>query len=250
MIRPDEPAGRVDMAAVMLRAAREDARSRGAASHRVQKARPAPRRRHNAVPVPLAQVLLNLFERRSPMPYLAPMSALWQDRVGPDLAKHVVVTAYDAAEGVLSVRADSVAWATQTRLLAPRLVGVLNEDFVQAGVGPVRTMRIAGRQPMPMAYVETETSHAVTSRPLPRQMYWMPRAFTPRFGPVVDQAVDDAVSRQAAQAERKSRDRLDCQRARTALASERDDASDSMWEAALRRARTEKASAPTPPPGP
>ncbi|MGA4846672.1 DciA family protein [Streptomyces sp. G5(2025)] len=240
------------MAAAALRAAREDARFRRARSLRSQMAMPTPRRRRNAVPVPLEQVLLDLIERRFPMPSLAPVSALWQDRVGPDFAKHVVVTAYDAAEGVLSVRADSVAWATQTRLLGPRLVGVLNDVFVQAGVGPVRTMRIAGPQltPVPVAGVETEASPAEASHHLWRQMSWAPRAFTPRFGSVVDQAVNDAVSRQAAQAERESRDRLDRQRARTASARGRAEASASAWEAALRRARTEKARAPSPPTGP
>ncbi|MGV9883307.1 DciA family protein [Streptomyces sp. NPDC003006] len=239
------------MAAAALRAAREDARLRRARSRRSQMAMSAPRRRRNAVPVPLAQVLLDLIERRFPMPSLAPVSALWQDRVGPDFAKHVVVAAYDAAEGVLSVRADSVAWATQTRLLGPRLVGVLNDVFVQAGAGPVRTMLIAGPQltPLPVVGVETEASPAEASHHLPRQMSWVPRAF-PRFGSVVDQAVDDAVSRQAAQAERESRDRLDRQRARTASARGRAEASDLAREAALRRARTEKARAPSPPTGP
>ncbi|MFJ3505721.1 DciA family protein [Streptomyces sp. NPDC090135] len=238
------------MAAAALRAAREDARFRTARARHNQMAAPAPRRRRNAVPVPLGQVLRDFVERRDAA--LAVVRALWHERVGPDLAKHVVVAAYDAADGMLSVRADSAAWATQIRLLGPRLVGVLHEIFVQAGVGPVRTMRIAGPQltPVPVADVETEASRGEASRPLPRQMSWVPRAFTPRFAPVVDQAVDDAVSRQAVQAEHKSRDRLDRQRARTASAAGKSDASDSVWEAALRRARTEKASAPSPPPEP
>ncbi|WP_435191336.1 DciA family protein [Streptomyces sp. bgisy126] len=249
-MRPDEPPGRVDMAAAALRAAREDVRFRRPQSRRSQIAVPAPRWRRNAVLVPLGQVLRDFVERHDAA--LAVVRALWHERVGPDLAKHVVVAAYDATDGVLSVRADSVAWATQTRLLGSRLVGVLHDVFVQAGVGPVRTMRITGPQltPVPVADVETEASRGEASRPLPRQMPWVPRAFTPRFAPVVDQAVDDAVSRQAVQAERKSRDRLDRQRARTASTRERVEASDSVWEAALRRARTKKAGAPSPPTGP
>ncbi|MET9954501.1 DUF721 domain-containing protein [Streptomyces sp. NPDC006339] len=249
---PDEPAGRVDMAAAALRAAREDARFRRARARRSQMTLPPPRRRRNAVPVPFEQVLLDLIERRFPVPSLAVASALWQERVGPDLAKHVAVTAYDATDGVLSVRADSVAWATQTRLLAPRLTCVLNEIFVQAGVGPVRTMRLAGPKltPVQVAGVEREGACAEAFRSLPRQMSWLPRAFAPRYAPVMDQAVDDAVSRQAAQAERESRGRLERQRARTAAAAGSFEASDSVWEAALRRARMEKASAPSPSPGP
>jgi predicted nucleic acid-binding Zn ribbon protein len=58
--------------------------------------------------------------------------ARWEQVVGADIAAHVWPERY--ADGELSVRADSTAWATQMRLLAPNLVRRLNEDI---GTGTV-----------------------------------------------------------------------------------------------------------------
>jgi predicted nucleic acid-binding Zn ribbon protein len=65
--------------------------------------------------------------------------ARWDLVVGPDLAAHVRPQHY--ADGVLSVRADSTAWATQVRLLAPVLVRRLNEEI---GDGTVTRVDVAG----------------------------------------------------------------------------------------------------------
>ena len=46
--------------------------------------------------------------------------ARWAQVVGPDVAAHVRPERYSAGE--LMVRADSTAWATQVKLLAPNLV--------------------------------------------------------------------------------------------------------------------------------
>ena len=51
----------------------------------------------------------------------------WTDIVGIDVAQHCAPQRY--AEGVLTVQADSTAWATQVRLLAPALVRRLNEEL-------------------------------------------------------------------------------------------------------------------------
>jgi predicted nucleic acid-binding Zn ribbon protein len=51
----------------------------------------------------------------------------WTDIVGIDVAQHCAPQSY--AEGVLTVQADSTAWATQVRLLAPALVRRLNEEL-------------------------------------------------------------------------------------------------------------------------
>ncbi len=66
----------------------------------------------------------------------------WPEIVGPDLAAHTWPDSY--ADGELAVVADSTAWATQVRLLAPMLVKRLNEEV---GDGSVRRVRVRGPQP-------------------------------------------------------------------------------------------------------
>jgi predicted nucleic acid-binding Zn ribbon protein len=65
--------------------------------------------------------------------------ARWDQVVGPDVAAHVRPERYSAGE--LTVRADSTAWATQVRLLAPNLVRRLNEDI---GDGTVTRVIVLG----------------------------------------------------------------------------------------------------------
>lgn len=63
----------------------------------------------------------------------------WAEIVGRDLALH---TRPDSlADGELTVSADSTAWATQLRLLAPQLVRRLNAEL---GHGMVRHVRVRG----------------------------------------------------------------------------------------------------------
>jgi predicted nucleic acid-binding Zn ribbon protein len=63
----------------------------------------------------------------------------WADIVGPELAEHCVPDVF--AEGVLVVQADSTAWATQLRALAPDLVRRLNEEV---GHGTVSRVDVRG----------------------------------------------------------------------------------------------------------
>jgi predicted nucleic acid-binding Zn ribbon protein len=65
--------------------------------------------------------------------------ARWGLLVGPINAAHSLPEAY--ADGVLSVRTDSTAWATQFRYLAPQLVAMLNE---QLGDGTVTLIKVLG----------------------------------------------------------------------------------------------------------
>ncbi|MGW6460498.1 DUF721 domain-containing protein, partial [Streptomyces sp. NPDC055078] len=67
----------------------------------------------------------------------------WPQIVGEDLANHCVPLRYDEDpdQRVLTVQCDSTAWATQLRLLAPRLVARLNEDL---GHGTVRLIKVLG----------------------------------------------------------------------------------------------------------
>lgn len=63
----------------------------------------------------------------------------WPSIVGPDVAAHVVPVSFE--DGELVVAADSTAWATQTRLLAPALLGRLAEEV---GAGTVTSVTVRG----------------------------------------------------------------------------------------------------------
>lgn len=66
--------------------------------------------------------------------------ARWETIVGQEVAQHVAPEAY--ADGRLSVRTDSTAWATQMKLLAPEVVRRLNEVL-----GEETVLRIEVRGP-------------------------------------------------------------------------------------------------------
>jgi len=63
----------------------------------------------------------------------------WAEIVGPQLAAHTRPESFD--DGELAVSADSPAWATQLRLLAPQLLSRLAEEL---GAGTVRKVRVRG----------------------------------------------------------------------------------------------------------
>ena len=63
----------------------------------------------------------------------------WAEIVGPDLAAHTRPDTF--ADGELAVTADSTAWATQVRLLAPQLVRRLAAEL---GDGTVRRVKVRG----------------------------------------------------------------------------------------------------------
>jgi predicted nucleic acid-binding Zn ribbon protein len=63
----------------------------------------------------------------------------WAEVVGPDLAAHVTPESFE--DGVLLVRADSTAWATQVRLLGPTLLRRLAEEL---GEGVVERVTVGG----------------------------------------------------------------------------------------------------------
>jgi predicted nucleic acid-binding Zn ribbon protein len=63
----------------------------------------------------------------------------WPDIVGPQLALHTKPESFESGE--LTVLADSSAWATQVRLMAPQLLKRLAEEL---GHGTVRHIRVNG----------------------------------------------------------------------------------------------------------
>lgn len=140
-----EPSG-VDLARVALRAAKEQARARGAAAQQYKPARRGQRsgrRGEGRDPLPLGAAINRLITERG---WEAPAAVggvmgRWPEIVGEDLARHCVPQRYDEDERVLSVICDSTAWATQLRLLAPQLVARLNKDL---GRDSVRFLKVQG----------------------------------------------------------------------------------------------------------
>jgi predicted nucleic acid-binding Zn ribbon protein len=67
--------------------------------------------------------------------------ARWDELVGSEVAAHVRPESYD--DSILTVRADSTAWATQVRLLAAELVRKINQRI---GHGTVTKVNVLGPQ--------------------------------------------------------------------------------------------------------
>ncbi|WP_375387956.1 DUF721 domain-containing protein [uncultured Amnibacterium sp.] len=64
------------------------------------------------------------------------LAAAWRSIAGTDTAKHAVVEGF--ADGVLLVRCDSTAWATQLSLMRTQISERIARDFPDAGVESLR----------------------------------------------------------------------------------------------------------------
>ncbi|MFF8609888.1 DUF721 domain-containing protein [Streptomyces sp. NPDC015346] len=140
----------VDLARVALRAAKEQAKARGAAAQQKKQARRGGGLRSGSGadgrdPLALGAAINRLITERGweTPAAVGGVMGRWPQIVGEDLAKHCVPLKYeeDPDARVLTVQCDSTAWATQLRLLAPRLVARLNEDL---GQGTVRMIKVLG----------------------------------------------------------------------------------------------------------
>lgn len=140
----------VDLARVALRAAKEQARARGAAAQQKKQARRGGGLRSGARsdgrdPQPLGSAINRLITERGweTPAAVGGVMGRWPQIVGDDLANHCVPLRYDDDPDarVLTVSCDSTAWATQLRLLAPQLVARLNADL---GQGTVRMIKVVG----------------------------------------------------------------------------------------------------------
>lgn len=149
-----EPAG-VDLARVALRAAKEQARARGAAAVQKKQARRgglrSGARADGRDPLPLGAAISRLITERG---WEAPAAVggvmgRWPQLVGPEVALHCSPERYDEDESILTVSCDSTAWATQLRLLAPTLVARLNADL---GHGTVKLIKVLGPAAPPRSY--------------------------------------------------------------------------------------------------
>lgn len=65
----------------------------------------------------------------------------WTELVGEDIGEHATPESFN--DGVLTVRTESTAWATQLTLLAPQIVARLNDEL---GHGTVTTIDVRGPQ--------------------------------------------------------------------------------------------------------
>ncbi|GAA3373287.1 DUF721 domain-containing protein [Streptomyces sannanensis] len=143
----------VDLARVALRAAKEQAKARGAAAQQRKQARRGGGLRSGARadgrdPLPLGAAINRLISERGweTPAAVGGVMGRWPQIVGEDLAKHCVPQRYDEDDRVLTVQCDSTAWATQLRLLAPRLVARLNEDLGQGSVKVIKVLGPGGPQ--------------------------------------------------------------------------------------------------------
>lgn len=71
---------------------------------------------------------------------MASVFGRWEEIVGPQVAPHVRPVGF--SDGELIVEADSPAWATQMRLLAPQVLKRLGEEL---GAGTVRHVKVRGQ---------------------------------------------------------------------------------------------------------
>ena len=102
---------------------------------------PARGRARRDDPQPLASAIGGLLDAHGWQQRAAMGSVFgrWAEIVGQDLAAHTQPDSF--ADGELAVTADSTAWATQVRLLAPVLVKRLNAEL---GDGSVRRVKVRG----------------------------------------------------------------------------------------------------------
>lgn len=140
MTDPEEPDA--------LRLAREIAdsykTSKPSGQSQKRRARPAkPSRPKRDEPSALGDVLGELVEHEGWTEKLAAQRVFtdWPKIVGAEVAQHSEVIAFE--DGEVDVRTDSTAWATQLRMLAPRIVAKLNEEF---GDGSVLRIVVRGPQ--------------------------------------------------------------------------------------------------------
>ena len=152
---------RARLAAEALAAAKADARARGASPGGTTPRDPPDHGGAARPPVPpgpagprgrarrddpdrLASAIDGLLDTRGwqQQAALGSVFGRWAEIVGQELAAHTRPDSF--ADGELAVTADSTAWATQVRLLAPALVARLNTEL---GQGTVRRVKVRGPAP-------------------------------------------------------------------------------------------------------
>jgi len=139
------PLSGIDLARAALARSRQEARARGSAvpAKRPKGGRAAvgSARRDAGDPELLGETLSRLLvERGWDVPAaVAGVTERWVEIAGADLADHCQPDRFDA--GVLHLIAESTAWATQVRLLVPRLHQRIDDVI---GVGVVTRIEVRG----------------------------------------------------------------------------------------------------------
>jgi len=143
---------------------------------------PPDSRAHRDDPQPLTAAMGGLLSARGwrQRAAVGAVFGRWAEVVGAEVAAHTRPTAFD--DGELVVLADSTAWATQVRLLAPQLLRRLGAEL---GAGTVRRVRVQGptgttgrrhvRLSQPQESVTTAKIKVVT-RLMPGGRRWLPAA--------------------------------------------------------------------------
>lgn len=144
-----QPPSGIDLARTLLAQARADAKAKGARvgeRKAVRRGDISGQHRSGAHPddrdpQPLGRTVERLVAERGWETEAAVGGVIgrWDLIVGTEVAAHCVPETY--ADAVLVVRADSTAWATQVRLLAPALVARLNAE---CGDGSVTRVQVLG----------------------------------------------------------------------------------------------------------
>ncbi|MDP9607807.1 MULTISPECIES: DUF721 domain-containing protein [Streptomyces] len=199
----DEPRAKVDLARLALRRAQQDARrGRFLPSSRPRTTTPR-RRRSRPEPVVLRAALDELITQKTGLSSTAATVLMqWPSMVGPEVARHVAAVDFDTDARALVLRPDSVAWATQIRLLAPQLIRRLNADHNSETVRTVRILKPVRAQLRSSAKAPPAVSVVPPPSPEPvpgpqRPLYRRPPVPRP-----VDPAVLAAAERQAQQTPR------------------------------------------------
>ena len=131
------PLSGIDLARAALARSRQEARARGSAvptkRNKGGRAPVGSARRDAGDPELLGETLSRLLvERGWDVPAaVAGVTERWAEIAGADLADHCRPERFDA--GVLNLIAESTAWATQVRMLVPRLHQRI-DDVIGAGV--------------------------------------------------------------------------------------------------------------------
>ena len=142
-----QPESGIDLAKAALSAARAAAAKRGLAAPAERKAKRAAASTRSGAgpddrdPQPLGQAIGRLLTDRGWETDAAVGGVMgrWTEIVGAELAAHCQPESY--TDGELVVIADSTAWATQLRYLAPQLVRALNTEL---GHGVVKAVVVKG----------------------------------------------------------------------------------------------------------
>lgn len=191
---PPYPGSGTDLARIMLRRAKEDAR-RGRFTETPTSARP--RANWGRTPsASVAEVLLAMFAERGLSHLCHPTSASvitqWDSLVGP-IARHVTPVGFDEDTAVLTLRCDSTAWFTQVRLMSDAMLKRISD---QLGPGKVRGFHLVkGVVPaLPRPVDVSDVAYAVAGKPRSprpdpdieaarrRQAQRMPRESGPQAG--------------------------------------------------------------------